>query len=320
MKLIIQIPCFNEERTLPATLKDLPRSIPGIDAIEIQVVDDGSSDRTVAVAKELGVHHIVSFKSNRGLAAAFKAGVDNALKLGADIVVNTDADNQYYGADIPRLVEPIVAGRAEIVVGCRPIADHPEFSWLKKQLQKLGSSVLRKVSKTTVRDAASGFRAYSRNSLLQLNIYSNFSYCMETLIQAGLANMKIETTDIRINPKTRDSRLFRNIFEYVYKSGKTIVGIFLIYRAKTVLQWAALTFLLSSIALFVRFLVLVGFYGSQAGTFWPTVVLSGVLLIMSLQTMFTQVLASLIMANRRLSEEIVYRLRKSEFEETNSTR
>ncbi len=211
MKLIIQIPCYNEEQTLPETFRDLPKSIAGVDLIEVQIIDDGSKDKTIEVAKQLGVHHIVKVKGNRGLANAFKLGVENAIQQGADILVNTDGDNQYRGDQIALLVRPIIEGRAEVVIGSRPIVDHPEFSFIKKKLQLLGSWFLRKVSGLNVRDATSGFRAYSRKALLQTNVYTQFSYTLETLIQAGFNKFAVESVDIQINSKTRPSRLFKNI-------------------------------------------------------------------------------------------------------------
>lgn len=290
-------------------LRDLPRSIPGIDTIEVQVVDDGSTDRTVAVARELGVTHIIGFKKNRGLAAAFRAGSENALSNQADILVNTDGDNQYSGHDIAKLVQPIIMGKADIVIGCRPIDDHPEFSRVKKILQKLGSWVLRKVSKTTVRDATSGFRAYSRNSLLHLNIYSDFTYCLETLIQAGLSNMVIDSVDIAVNPKTRKSRLFRNIPQYIFRSVKTIAAIFIVYRANVIFGLSALLTLLASCAMAARYIFLTTFEGAPAATFWPTLILAGILLVIAFQLYLAGLLASLQAANRKLNEEVVYRLR-----------
>lgn len=315
MKLIIQIPCFNEEDTLPATLRDLPRHIEGVDSIEIQIIDDGSTDRTVEVARELGVHHIISFRQNRGLAAAFKAGMDSALERGADILVNTDADNQYRGSDIAKIVRPIIEHRADIVIGCRPIMDHPEFSFPKKILQRFGSWVLRNVSRTSVRDAASGFRAYSLNGMLRLNIYSKFSYCMETLIQAGRLNMKIESVDIRVNPKTRESRLFTSIKSYILKSGRTIVDMYLLYRARFVFVTVSLLFFSAAATLAARYLILIYFFGADRTQFWPSIILSGVLVVMSLQTLMTGILASLVAANRHLSEEVIYRLKKTELEQ-----
>ncbi len=238
MKLIIQIPCFNEEATLPLTLADLPKSIQGIKIIEVQVVDDGSTDQTSEVAKRCGVHHIVKLGGNRGLATAFKTGVENALRMGADIIVNTDADNQYCGKDISKLVEPILAGRADIVIGERPISDHPEFSPVKKLLQKIGSWVVRGVSRTTVPDTTSGFRAYSAEAAMRMSIFTRFSYCLETLIQAGYSGLKVETIPIRINPKTRESRLFKGIGQYVLRSSLTIIRVFIVYRASLFFAWA----------------------------------------------------------------------------------
>ncbi|MCP3965720.1 MAG: glycosyltransferase family 2 protein [Lentisphaerae bacterium] len=211
MKLIIQIPCFNEENTLAETIADLPKNIPGIDKIEVMVVDDGCTDGTVSVAKSLGVDHIVRLGTNRGLATAFWRGIEHAMDHGADILVNTDADNQYCGADIAKLVQPVIEDEADMVVGCRPIAKHPEFKFLKKMLQLFGSWTLRKISKTNVRDAASGFRAFSREMCQRIFIHSRFSYCMETLIQAGNSGCRVASVDIRVNPKTRESRLFKNI-------------------------------------------------------------------------------------------------------------
>ena len=207
MKLIIQIPCFNEEQTLPETIGDLPKEIEGVDTIEYQVINDGSTDNTVEVAKSLNVHHVISFPHNRGLALAFRAGVDHALEQGADILVNTDADNQYCGQDIEKLVRPILEGKSEIAIGCRPIKDHPEFSWVKRTLQRFGTWVVNKASGMDVLDATSGFRAYSRSELLHLNLYSSFSYTLETIIQAGYRGSRISSIPINVNQKTRESRL-----------------------------------------------------------------------------------------------------------------
>lgn len=320
MKLIIQIPCYNEEKTLPQTLNDLPRRIKKISKIETQVIDDGSTDQTLRVAKKTRVNHIIKFKQNKGLAAAFKAGVDNALLNGADILVNTDGDNQYQGKDIKKLVKPILDGRADVVIGCRSIKVHLEFSWLKKQLQLFGSWVLRKISKTNVEDATSGFRAYNREALLHINIFSKFSYCMETLIQAGMDNLKIMTVNIKVNPKTRKSRLYKNIYQYVLKSANTILNIFLLYRSNEIFTVASLITLIASTLLIARYLVKVMYFGSTAVTFWPTVVLAGILLVISIQLFLTGLLASLISSNRKLNEEIVYRLRKADVDRNNKNK
>lgn len=309
-KLIIQIPCYNEEATLPSVINSIPQSISGVDVIELQIIDDGSNDRTVEVAKSLGVRHIVKFSTNMGLAAAFRAGVENAIREGADILVNTDGDNQYSSQDIPKLIQPILLGRAEMVVGARPIIDHPEFSTFKKSLQIFGSWVLRKASNTDIPDAASGFRAYSRNCLMHLNVYSKFSYCMETLIQAGLSNIKVESIPIRVNPKTRDSRLFSSIPAYVYKSGTTIINIFLIYRSKAFFFTCGFLSFVFSLVLFVRYFILVTFYSSPSSSFWPSIILAGIFLGLSVQLVLTGIITSLIAANRHLAEEILYKLRK----------
>ena len=210
MKLIIQIPCFNEEETLPVTLRDLPKEIPGIDEIEILIIDDGSSDRTVEVAKAHGVHHVVGFRTNKGLARGFIHGLQSSLQRGADIVVNTDADNQYCGADIAELVQPIIRGEADIVIGARPIATIEHFSPIKKALQLLGSAVVKLVSGTTVLDAPSGFRAFSRDAALSLNVFSKYTYTLETIIQAGQKNFTVVSVPVRVNADLRPSRLVRS--------------------------------------------------------------------------------------------------------------
>jgi glycosyltransferase involved in cell wall biosynthesis len=312
MKCVIQIPCYNEEATLPDTLRDLPKQIDGIDLVEILVVDDGSTDQTAAVAEREGVDHVLQLGSNRGLARAFSCGVARALALGADIVVNTDADNQYCGADIAKLVQPIVDNRADVVVGCRPIQDHPEFSWAKKWLQRVGSWTLRLVSRTDVRDAASGFRAYSRDACMRSFVYSNFSYCMETLIQAGTSGLRVESVDIRINPATRKSRLFKSIPEYLFKSGMTIWTMFILYRPGRFFAVIASLLLLLSMTLGLRFIYLV--YGvadpDPDRTYLPSLIvmslsgLTGFLLIM------LGVLGELIKHQRRLQEEVLFELRR----------
>jgi len=311
MKLIIQIPCYNEENTLPQVIADLPKSLPGIDVIETQVIDDGSTDYTVRVAKELGVDHVIELGKNKGLAVAFKSGVNNALNLDADYLVNTDGDNQYQGKDIIKLMETAMSEKADLVVGCRPIKNHPEFSFFKKRLQYFGSWVLRKVSGTSIKDAASGFRVYSRNAMLHLNIYSDFSYCMETLIQLGVENMTIIGVDIGVNPKTRKSRLFSSVLQYLWRQSKTIVSIFLLYRTNVLFGFSALLTFIVSFVLAIRYFILILFSSAPASNFWPTIILAGVLLIISVLLYITGILASLLVANRKLSEEVLYRLRKN---------
>jgi len=307
MKLIIQIPCFNEEGTLPQTIADLPRSIPGIDCVELLVVDDGSTDRTVEIARDLGVHHVIRLGTNRGLAAAFTAGIRNALAAGADIVVNTDGDNQYCGADIAKLTEPIIAGRADFVVGCRPIIDHEEFGFLKKCLQLVGSWVLRRISKTRVRDAASGFRAFSRHACTRLFVHSRFSYCMETLIQAGNSGMRVESVDIRVNRKTRESRLFRNIPQYVFRQASTMVTMALLYRPFAFFSFLAAPFFLGAFILGIRYMYLKWglFPDDPTRTFIPSLILVAVLAVLGTGLVLAGLVSSLFVAQRRLIETVL---------------
>lgn len=310
MKLFIQIPCYNEEATLPAVLADLPKEIPGIDAIEVMIVDDGSTDRTVEVAQSLGVKHIVKMVTNRGLAAAFRRGTEYALAHGADILVNTDGDNQYCGADIPLLVRPIIDGAADLVVGCRPILEHQEFSPLKKALQLCGSWVLRRISKTDVRDAASGFRAFSRETLLRLFIHSSFSYCMETLIQAGNIGLRVHSVDIRVNPKTRESRLFRSIPQYIRKSGGTMLEMFILYRPTSFFLWLSAVPWLLSLACGLRVLLGATIANVPYKTFSPSM-LAGVLLAFTALSLDSlAIIGYLLKAQRRLTEEVLYHERQ----------
>src|SRR5918999_939702 len=239
MKLIIQIPCFDEEQTLPATLADLPREIPGVETVEWLVIDDGSSDRTIEVARAGGVDHVVRLTNNKGLAAAFQAGLDACLKLGADLIVNTDADNQYVGADIPKLVAPILAGNADMVVGDRETDQIQHFSPLKKLLQRWGSAVVRRASDTTVPDTTSGFRAYNREAALQMQVVSKFTYTLETIIQAGKMLVAIDHVPIRTNRVSRESRLFPSIWAYVRRNALSIFRIYALYEPLRVFMVAA---------------------------------------------------------------------------------
>ena len=240
-KLIIQIPCLNEAQTLPATLADLPKSIPGVDVIEVLVIDDGSRDGTADVARACGVDHIVRLRRNKGLAAAFQAGIDACLKAGADFIVNTDADNQYAGHEIPKLLAPLLRGEADICIGDRNIQGLRHMSWRKRQLQRLGSWVVRQVSNTTVPDTTSGFRAYTREAALRMTIVSEFSYTLESIIQAGKKRMAIAHVPIAVNPRTRESRLFDSIFSYIKRSGATIVRIYAMYEPLKVFTYLGLT-------------------------------------------------------------------------------
>ena len=306
MKCFIQIPCYNEEKTLPSVVADLPKSIPGIDELELMIIDDGSTDRTVETARELGSRHIVRHHTNRGLAAAFRSGVEYALSQGADILVNTDGDNQYFGGDVPLLVQPILENRADLVVGCRPIRDHREFSPLKKLLQRCGSQVLRTISKTTVRDAASGFRAFSKETLLRIFIHSKFSYCMETLIQIGNLGMRVASVDIRVNPKTRESRLFRSIPQYIRKSGGTMIAMFILYRPVAFFVFLSLPLWLVCIAGGLRAILCSACYHVPLKTYTPSLLAVVLLAVLALLFDILAVIGSLLKAQRRLTEEVLY--------------
>ncbi|HET9932814.1 MAG TPA: glycosyltransferase family 2 protein, partial [Polyangiaceae bacterium] len=230
MKLIIQIPCFNEAATLGIALAELPKQVPGFSSVEILIIDDGSADDTVRVARENGVHHVVGFRSNQGLASAFMLGIHSCLERGADVIVNTDADNQYCAADIPKLVQPIVDGRADLVIGARPITEIAHFSPIKKLLQRFGSWVVRRVSNTDVADAPSGFRAISREAAISLNVFNGYTYTLETIIQAGQKGMSVVSVPIRVNGELRPSRLVRSIPNYVKRSILTMFRIFVVYQ------------------------------------------------------------------------------------------
>lgn len=285
--------------------------MPGVDIVEYLVIDDGSTDRTSEVAKECGAHHVLRLGSNRGLATAFRRGVDYALEHGADIVVNTDGDNQYCGADISKLVQPVLEDRADIVVGSRPIVDHPEFGSVKKLLQLMGSWVLRMISKTTVRDAPSGFRAFSREACMRIFLYTKFSYCMETLIQAGNNGLRVASVDIRVNPKTRDSRLFSSIPQYVWKTGSTMVSMFVLYRPSRLFFTTASLLFAGALALGVRFIYLVYFFdeADPTRTHLPSIILLAILALAGFLLVAVGILAELGRSQRRLTEEALYQSR-----------
>jgi glycosyltransferase involved in cell wall biosynthesis len=315
MKLIIQIPCYNEAETLPFTLKDLPRFVPGFSSVEWLVINDGSRDKTSEIAKKFGVDHIVTFTNNQGLARTFLAGLDSCIKLGADVIVNTDADNQYSAADIPALVAPILARQADIVIGTRPIDQIESFSLLKKLLQKLGSAVVRFVSKTGISDAPSGFRAMSREAALKINVFNDYTYTLETIIQAGQKNIAITSVPVRVNNELRPSRLVKSIPSYIRKSLVTIVRIFVVYKAFRFFM---------SVGLAALFLGLLGgsrylYYfviGDGAGHV-QSLILSSILMGVGFQTILTAFLADLLAVNRRLMEDVQYRVKKLEFLGTN---
>jgi glycosyltransferase involved in cell wall biosynthesis len=310
MKLIIQIPCLNEEATLPATLADLPREIEGIDTVEWLVVDDGSTDRTVEVARAHGVDHIVRLTNNKGLAAGFQAGLDAALKLGADIIVNTDADNQYFGGDIPKLVAPILAGHADMVIGDRETDQIEHFSPLKKRLQRLGSAVVRRASGTDVPDTTSGFRAYNREAALQMQVVSKFTYTLESIIQAGKMLVAVDHVPIRTNEKTRESRLFPSTAAYVRRNTVSIFRIYTLYEPLRVfLAAAAITALLGAV-IWLRFLWFV-IHGDSAGHV-QSLILGSTLFIVGVQFVALGVIGDILAGTRVIQQRVLERVRRVE--------
>jgi glycosyltransferase involved in cell wall biosynthesis len=313
MKLIIQIPCLNEAATLPITLADLPRSVPGVDTIETLVIDDGSTDDTAAVAAAHGVHHVVRFRRRKGLAAAFMAGIDASLKAGADIIVNTDADNQYAAHDISRLVRPLLSGDADIVIGDRNIRDLRHMSWKKKLLQRTGSWVVRQVSNTKVPDTTSGFRAYTRDAALRMTIVSEFSYTLESIIQAGKRRMAIAHVEVGTNPRTRPSRLFDSIWSYLKQSAATIVRIYTMYEPLKVFTYIGSALFLVGFAVSVRFLYYY-FFDYEPGKI-QSLILSAVLMIVGLQIILIGLLADAMSGVRKLTEDALYRIRRMELRE-----
>jgi glycosyltransferase involved in cell wall biosynthesis len=308
--LIVQIPCYNEEETLPATIADIPRRIPGIDRIERMIVDDGSTDRTVEVARALGVEHIISSKRNLGLAATFRIGLDNALSLGADIIVNTDGDNQYCGADIALLVEPILAGRADVVVGDRQTAKIAGFSPGKKRLQSFGSWLVRRVSNVDVPDAVSGFRAISRDAAYRINIVSPFSYTIEMLIQVGAKGIAFESVPVRTNAKTRESRLFKSVFRFVERSGSTMLRMYAMYRPLHVMTLIGSVIAAIGAIPTLRFLYYYFFLSGHGKV--QSLIIGTALLTIGAVTFVLGIVADLIASNRRLLEITLEKVRRLE--------
>ena len=313
MKLIIQIPCLNEEHSLPKTLEDLPKQIEGIDSIETLIIDDGSTDKTVEVAKKLGVHHVLQFTNNKGLAKAFIAGINQSLKLGADIIVNTDADNQYFGGDIVKLIQPILKKESDIVVGDRQVETIRHFSPVKIFLQKFGSWVVRQLSGTEVPDATSGFRAYSRDAALQLNVVSDFTYTIETIISAGKKNLAIAHVPVKTNTKLRESRLFPSIRVYLQRSLVTMLKVYSMYRPLRLFTLAGGTTFLLGFAIGCRYLFF--FFMGQTEGHIQSLILSAILLIVGFQIIMMGIAAELISVNRQLLEDIQVRIKKDELGE-----
>lgn len=312
MKLIIQIPCYNEEVTLPQTIHDLPRELPGIDKIEVLVVDDGCTDCTAQLAQELGVHHIVHLKQNRGLASAFSAGMDAALQAGADIIVNTDADNQYCGADIIKLVQPILEGRADIVVGDRGVTAAEHFSPVKRLLQQLGSWIVERAAGIPIPDATSGFRAFSREAALRLTILGDYTYTLETLIQAGARRMSVIYVPVRTNPQTRPSRLIGSIPSFLAISAVTVLRFYTMYRPIHVFTAIGGALVAGGVVLGLRFLYYF-LQGPETGKV-QSLILAAVLAIVGFQTCLVGLIADLVRLNRKMLEEALYRVRWMEFE------
>jgi glycosyltransferase involved in cell wall biosynthesis len=311
MKLIIQIPCLNEESTLPATIAALPRRIDGIDEVELLVVDDGSSDRTVEVAREHGVEHVVRLTNNKGLAAAFQAGLDACLKLGADVVVNTDADNQYSGADVPKLLAPILAGEADMVVGDRRVATIEHFSGRKKALQRLGSWVVRRLSGTAIADTTSGFRAYNREAALGLLVTDNFTYTLESLIQAGKMLVAVDQVPVETNPQTRPSRLFDSTGGYVRRNAVSILRIYARYEPLRVFATASIVVGVLALAAWMPFLIDWIFNGDSSGHV-QSLILGAVLFIAAVQLMALGVIGDLLASQRVMTQRVFERVRRVE--------
>jgi glycosyltransferase involved in cell wall biosynthesis len=312
MKLIVQIPCYDEEQTLPDTLGDLPREVPGFDVVEWLVIDDGSTDRTVEVARAHGVQHIVRLTNNKGLAAAFQAGLDACLKLDADVIVNTDADNQYFGGDIPKLVAPIVAGQADMVIGDRETDQIEHFSPLKKRLQRLGSAVVRRASNTTVPDTTSGFRAYNREAALQLQVVSKFTYTLETIIQAGKQTVAVDHVPIRTNEKARESRLFPSMWAYVRRNTASIFRVYALYEPLRVFLAAAILTALVAAFIWIRFLYF--FVTGDSEGHVQSLILGSTLFIVAVQFAALGVLGDILAGSRVLQQRILERVRRVELQ------
>lgn len=311
MKLIIQIPCYNEAETLEIALNELPKHIDGIDTIEYLIINDGSKDNTVEVAQKWGVNYVVNFKRNKGLAKGFMAGLDACLRNGADIIVNTDADNQYCGEDIEKLVRPIIEGKTDIVIGERPIDQTEHFSPLKKKLQHFGSWVVRKASNTDIPDAPSGFRAYSREAAMRLNVHNEYTYTLETIVQAGRTKIAMTSVPIRTNAELRPSRLFSSMFGYVKRSMVTIIRAFMMYKPLTFFAGVGGVIFALGAVLGIRFLVY--YFTGNGNGHVQSLILASTLLLLGFQTFIVGLLADIISANRKIAEDTQYRVKKIEY-------
>jgi glycosyltransferase involved in cell wall biosynthesis len=312
MKLIIQIPCLNESETLAIALADLPHEVEGFDTVEWLIIDDGSTDNTAQVARANGVHHVVRHPVNRGLAVGFMSGLDACLRLGADVIVNTDADNQYCGADIPKLTGPVLAHEADIVIGARPIDETEHFSWIKKKLQHLGSWAVRVASKTDIADAPSGFRAMSRDAAMRLNVFNAYTYTLETIIQAGQSNLRIVSVPIRTNGDLRPSRLVKSISSYVKRSLVTILRVFVIYRPLALFSYVGSAFMLLGLITGVRFLYY--YLDNGGGGHIQSVILASLCVTLGMLLYMMGLIGDLIATNRKLLERINLRLRRLELD------
>jgi len=311
MKVVVQVPCYNEEQTLALVLSSIPKKIKGIDSVEVLIIDDGSTDKTVEVAKKHGVKHFVRHKKNMGLARSFHDGVNYGLGIGADIIVNTDGDNQYPQERIGDLVQPILEGKAEIVIGDRQTATIEDFSPLKKFFQHIGSKVVNKAAGTDLPDAASGFRAYSKEALMRINIVTQFSYCMETIIQAGNKRIPIASIKISTNPKTRESRLFKSIWQHMYKSGSAIVRSYIMYRPHLIFISLGTVLLIGGLIPFVRYAIIL--ISGVRGDHFQSLLLGAVLIFSSLLAFALTVIADLTHTNRTLLEDTLERIKRIEF-------
>ena len=312
MKLIIQIPCFNEEETLRQTLEDLPRSLEGVDTIEYLVINDGSSDRTTQVAKEWGVDYIVNFTQNKGLAKGFMTGIDVALENGADIIVNTDADNQYLGKDIAALIKPILEQRADVVIGARPIDEISDFSFIKKKLQHLGSWAVRQASNSDIPDAPSGFRAYSREAALRLNVVNDYTYTLETIVQAGREKIPMVSVPIRTNPQARPSRLSNSMLAYVRTSMLTILRAYLVYKPLKAFLFISIFPAIPGLAIWIRFLYYLKTQGGAGHI--QSLILGCTLIIISIVCIMIGILGDTICANRKILQDVQYHTRKQYYD------